>query len=104
MKLIKCIIQPHKIDEVLQGLQNIVTGMTVSEFRGFGHQKGQLLLYRRREYGVSLLPKAIIEIGTDVNKNDDVVRRESENARNGQIGDGRILVLPTEENYHVRTW
>src|SRR5882672_6909873 len=91
MKLIKCIIQPHKIDEVLQGLQNIVTGMTVSEVRGFGHQKGQLLLYRGREYDVSLLPKAMIEIVTDDNKVDDVVRLVIEKARTGQIGDGRIF-------------
>ncbi|HYR90814.1 MAG TPA: P-II family nitrogen regulator [Terriglobia bacterium] len=103
MKLIKCIIQPHKLDEVMKGLQNIVTGMTVSEVRGFGHQKGQLLLYRGREYDVSLLPKAMIEIVTDDNKVDDVVRLVIEKARTGQIGDGRIFVLSTEENYHVRT-
>ena|SRR6266850_1912329 len=103
MKLVKCIIQPHKLDDVIGGLQNIVAGMTVLEVRGFGHQKGQPLLYRGREYDVSLLPKAMIEIVTDDNKVDDIVKLVIEKARTGQIGDGRIFVVPLEENYHVRT-
>jgi nitrogen regulatory protein PII len=103
MKLVKCIIQPHKLDDVIGGLQNIVQGMTVLEVRGFGHQKGQPLLYRGREYEVSLLPKAMIEIVTEDNKVDDIVKLVIEKARTGQIGDGRIFVIPLEENYHVRT-
>lgn len=103
MKLIKCIIQPHKLDEVVAKLESIVAGMTVSEVRGHGHQKGHPLVYRGLEYDVALVPKAMIEIITDDNKVDDVVKLVIETAHTGQIGDGRIFVLPLEENYHVRT-
>jgi nitrogen regulatory protein P-II 1 len=103
MKLIKCIIQPNKLEEVTKKLQTIVGGMTVSEVRGYGNQKGQPLLYRGLEYQVNLLPKAMIEIVTEDNKVDDVVKAVIETARSGNIGDGRIFVLPLGENYHVRT-
>jgi nitrogen regulatory protein P-II 1 len=103
MKLIKCIIQPNKLDQVVNKLESIVAGMTVSEVRGYGRQKGQPLLYRGIEYEVNLVPKAMIEIVTDDNKVDDVVRLVIETARTGEIGDGRIFILPLEENYHVRT-
>ena len=103
MKLIKCIIQPHKLDEVVEKLQTIVTGMTVSEVRGYGHQKGHSILYRGLEYEVTLMPKAMIELVTEDNKVDDVVKVVIETARTGQIGDGRIFILPLAENYHVRT-
>ena len=103
MKLIKAIIQPNKLDQVVAKLENIVAGMTVTEVRGYGHQKGQPLLYRGLEYEVNLLPKAMIEVVTDDNKVDDVVKLVIETARTGQIGDGRIFILPLNENYHVRT-
>lgn len=103
MKLIKCIIQPNKLDKVIAKLQTTVAGMTVSEVRGHGHQKGQPLLYRGLEYEVNLLPKAMIEIVTDDNKVDDVVKLVIDTARTGEIGDGRIFILPLDENYHVRT-
>lgn len=103
MKLIKCIIQPHKLDEVVAKLQSIVAGMTVSEVRGYGHQRGHPVLYRGIEYEVALVPKAMIEIITEDNKVDDVVKVVTETARTGEIGDGRIFVLPLEETYHVRT-
>ena len=103
MKLIKIIIQPNKLDEVVGKLQTIVAGMTVSEVRGYGNQKGQPLLYRGLEYQVNLLPKAMIEIITEDNKVDDVVKLAIETAHTGQIGDGRIFVIPLAENYHVRT-
>jgi len=103
MKLIKCIIQPNKLEEVTKRLQTIVGGMTVSEVRGYGNQKGQPLLYRGLEYQVNLLPKAMIEIVTEDNKVADVVKAVIETARSGNIGDGRIFVLPLGENYHVRT-
>jgi nitrogen regulatory protein PII len=103
MKLIKCIIQPHKLDEVIAKLSKLVAGMTISEVRGHGHQKGHSILYRGLEYEVALLPKAMIDIVTDDNKVDDVVKLVIKTAQTGQIGDGRIFVLPLEENYHVRT-
>jgi len=103
MKLIKIIIQPSKLDPVVTKLQTLVAGMTVSEVRGYGHQRGQPLLYRGREYDVNLVPKAMIEVVTEDNKVDDVVKAVIETARTGQIGDGRIFVLPLGETYHVRT-
>jgi nitrogen regulatory protein PII len=103
MKLIKIIIQPAKLDPVVTRLQTLVAGMTVTEVRGYGHQRGQALLYRGREYDVNLVPKAMIEVVTEDNKVDDVVKAVIETARSGQIGDGRIFVLPLGDAYHVRT-
>jgi nitrogen regulatory protein PII len=103
MKLIKCIIQPNKLEQVTKKLETIVSGMTVLEVRGYGNQKGHPLLYRGLEYQVNLLPKAMIEVVTEDNKVDDVVKAVIETASSGQIGDGRIFVIPIGENYHVRT-
>jgi nitrogen regulatory protein P-II 1 len=103
MKLIKCIIQPHKLDEVVAKLQSIVGGMTVTEVRGYGRQKGHPVMYRGIEYEVALVPKGMIEIITEDNKVDDVVKLVIETARTGEIGDGRIFVLPLDEALHVRT-
>ena len=102
MKLIQCIIQPYKLDEVVDALQSVAAGMTVSEAKGHGHQKGHSMLYRGREYDVSLVPKMMIEIAADDNKVDDIVKVVIETAETGQIGDGRIFVIPIEECYHVR--
>jgi nitrogen regulatory protein PII len=103
MKLIKCIIRPEKQEQVVEELQKIVLGITVTEVRGFGAQKGHTLMYRGNEYEVTLLPKIMIDIVTEDNKVDDVVKAVIAAARTGQIGDGRIFVLPVEETYHVRT-
>jgi nitrogen regulatory protein P-II 1 len=103
VKLIQCIIQQHKLEEVVEALQKVAPGMTVSEAKGHGHQKGHSLVYRGLEYHVSLLPKMMVEIVADNNRVDDIVKVVIETARTGQIGDGRIFVLPIEENYHVRT-
>ena len=103
MKLVKCVIQPQKLDEVVRALANIVPGMTVSEVRGRGHQKGHSLVYRGLEYEVSLLPKIMIDIVIDDNRVDDIVKTVVESSRTGQIGDGRIFVIPVEENYHIRS-
>jgi nitrogen regulatory protein P-II 1 len=103
MKLIKCIIQPQKLTDVVEKLKSIVAGMTVSEVRGFGRQKGHSIAYRGVEYNESFLPKAMIDIVADDNRVDDVVKLVVETAKTGRIGDGRIFVLPVEENYHVRT-
>jgi nitrogen regulatory protein PII len=103
MKLVKCVIQPDKLEEVMRALTNLVPGLTVSEARGRGRQKGHAVVYRGREYQVTLIPKNVIEIVTEDNKVDDIIRAVVDSARSGNIGDGRIFVLPLEENYHVRT-
>jgi nitrogen regulatory protein PII len=103
MKLVQCIIQPYKLDEVITALQRVAPGMTISEAKGFGHQKSHPILYRGLEYNVGLLPKVLIEIVAEDNRIDDIVRVAIEAARTGNIGDGRIFVVSVEENYHVRT-
>ena len=103
MKLIKCIIQSHKLNEVVPALQNLAAGMTVLDVKGIGRQKGHPIVYRGVEYEHPLLPKVMIEIVADDNKVDDIVKLVIETARTGNIGDGRIFVLPLEENYHIRT-
>jgi nitrogen regulatory protein P-II 1 len=103
MKLIQCIIRQEKLNEVVDRLMNVASGMTVSEVRGHGRQRGHSTVYRGVEYQLTLLPKVMIEILIDDNKADDLVRILSETARTGEIGDGRIFVLPVDETYHVRT-
>ena len=103
MKLVKCIIRQEKLGEVVDKLSEIVAGMTVTEVRGHGRQGGHSAVYRGIEYNISLLPKVMIEIVTDDNKVDDVIRVVSAMAKTGEIGDGRIFVVPVDEAYHVRT-
>jgi len=103
MKLIKCIIQPHKLHDVVPALQDLVSGMTVSDVKGIGRQKGHPIMYRGVEYEQPLLPKVMIDIVADDNKVDDIVNLIIRTARTGNIGDGRIFVLPLDETYHVRT-
>ena len=101
--MIRCIIQPYKLDEVVGALESVAPGMTVSEARGHGHQKGHPIIYRGQEYEVALLPKMMIEIVADDNRVDDIVKMVIETAGTGEIGDGRIFISPVEENYHIRT-
>jgi nitrogen regulatory protein PII len=103
MKLIQCIIRQEKLTEVVDKLVTVTVGMTVSDVRGHGRQRGHPAVYRGVEYQLTLLPKAMIQIVTDDNKVDDVVKVLSEAARTGEIGDGRIFVLPLEHSYHIRT-
>jgi nitrogen regulatory protein P-II 1 len=104
MKLIKCIIRPNKVDDVRQALEKAsVSGMTVTEVRGHGRQKGHKAIYRGREYDVSLLPKTMIEMVVSDQLVDDVVRIVIETARTGDIGDGRIFVLPIVDGHNIRT-
>ena len=103
MKLIKCIIRQEKLADVLEKLSPIIPGLTVSEVRGHGRQGGHTAVYRGVEYTVSLLPKIMIEIVLDDNNVEDVARIVREVAQTGEIGDGRIFILPVEEVYHVRT-
>ena len=104
MKLIKAVIRPNKVDEVRQALEKAsLSGMTVTEVRGHGRQKGHKAVYRGREYDVSLIPKTMIEmvVGDDVV--DEVLRIVMQSARTGDIGDGRIFVLDIEEGHNIRT-
>jgi len=103
VKLIQCIIQPYKLDELVEALQNVAPGMTVSEAKGYGRQQGHVLVYRGVEYEVALLPKMMIEIVVDDNRVEDIVKVVIATAGSGEIGDGRIFVFPVIENYHIRT-
>ena len=104
MKLIIAIIKPFKLDEVKEALGAAgVEGMTVTEVKGFGRQKGHTEIYRGSEYTVDFLPKVKIEIAVG----DDVVRKAVEAivgaAKTGKIGDGKVFVLPLEEVVRIRT-
>ena len=104
MKLVKCIIRPNKVDEVRQALENAsLSGMTITEVRGHGRQKGHKAVYRGREYDVSLLPKTMIEMAVPNELVDEVIVVILKAARTGDIGDGRIWVLDVEEGYNIRT-
>jgi len=103
MKLIKCIIRQEKLSDVVTALASIVPGMTVSDVRGHGRQRGHKAVYRGVEYNLTLLPKIMVEIVIDDNKVDDVVTVLATTARTGEIGDGRIFIANVEESYHVRT-
>jgi nitrogen regulatory protein P-II 1 len=104
MKLIKAIVRPNKVDEVKAALEKLqVSGMTVTEVRGHGKQKGHTAIYRGLEYQVSLLPKMQIEIVVPDQSADDVIKTIIQAARTGEIGDGRVFVTPVNESYKIRT-
>jgi nitrogen regulatory protein PII len=104
MKLIKCIVRPNKVDEVKDALSKLsVSGMTVTEVRGHGKQKGHTAIYRGKEYNVSLLPKMEIEIVVPDRLVADCIKAAIEAARTGEIGDGRVFVMPVEQSYKIRT-
>ena len=103
MKLIQSIIRQERLSDVVDKLVTLTIGITVSDVRGHGRQRGQPLVYRGVEYQLTLLPKAMIQIVTDDSKVDEVVKVLAETARTGEIGDGRIFVLPLEQCYHIRT-
>ena len=104
MKMIKSIIRPNKVDEVKDALAKMnIAGMTVTEVRGHGKQKGHTAVYRGKEYNVSLLPKMEIEVVVPDSLADDVVKAIVQAARTGEIGDGRVFVMPVQESYRIRT-
>jgi nitrogen regulatory protein P-II 1 len=104
MKKIEAIIQPFKFDEVKEALtQTGVEGMTISEVKGFGRQKGHKEIYRGSEYTVDVLPKVKIEIVAPDDKTDSIVKIILETAKTGKIGDGKVFVLPVSEAYRIRT-
>ncbi|MBI3441203.1 MAG: P-II family nitrogen regulator [Proteobacteria bacterium] len=104
MKKIEAIIKPFKLDEVKEALHEVgVQGMTVTEVRGFGRQKGHTELYRGAEYVVDFLPKVKIEVVVEKGQVDDVVEAIQNAARTGRIGDGKIFISPVENVIRVRT-
>ncbi|RYX89490.1 MAG: P-II family nitrogen regulator [Bradyrhizobiaceae bacterium] len=104
MKLVVAIIKPFKLDEVRQALTAIgVHGMTVTEVKGYGRQKGHTEMYRGAEYIVNFLPKLRLEIAVDSGLADQTVEVISTSARTGQIGDGKIFVTPIDRALRIRT-
>ena len=104
MKLIKCIVRPNKVDEVKDALTRLsVSGMTVTEVRGHGKQKGHTAIYRGKEYNVSLLPKMEVEVVVDDEMVDDAVKAIIQAARTGEIGDGRVFIMPVDQGIRIRT-
>ena len=104
MKKVEAIIKPFKLDEVKEALHEIgVQGLTVTEVKGFGRQKGHTELYRGAEYVVDFLPKLKLEIVVADDMLDKVVSAIVESANTGRIGDGKIFVLPLEEAIRIRT-
>jgi nitrogen regulatory protein PII len=104
MKLIKSIIRPNKVDDVKDALGKLnISGMTVTEVRGHGKQKGHTAIYRGKEYNVSLLPKMEIEVVVPDGIVDEAIAAIIQAARTGEIGDGRVFVLPVHQSYRIRT-
>ena len=104
MKLVLAIIKPHKIDEVREALGALgVQGLTISEARGYGRQKGHTEIYRGAEYAVSFLPKLKIEVAVASDLVDRTIEAISAAARTGQIGDGKIFVSSLEQAVRIRT-
>jgi nitrogen regulatory protein PII len=104
MKYIIAIIQPHRLEAVREALAAIgVQGMTVTEVRGFGRQKGQTEIYRGAEYKMQYVPKVKVELAVGASVADAVVEAIGESARTGRIGDGKVFVLPLEGAMRVRT-
>ena len=104
MKKIEAIIKPFKLDEVKEALHDAgVSGITVSEVKGFGRQKGHTELYRGAEYVVDFLPKVKVEVVVEDDQVDRVVEAIEAAARTGRIGDGKIFVIPIEQAIRIRT-
>ena len=104
MKLVSAIIKPFKLDDVRDALSTVgVQGMTVTEARGFGRQKGHTELYRGAEYVVDFLPKIKVEVAVPAEKLDEVVAAVSKAASTGKIGDGKIFVFDLDQVVRVRT-
>ena len=104
MKKIEAIIKPFKLDDVREALTDIgITGMTVTEVKGFGRQKGHTEVYRGTEYAVDFLPKIKMELVLRDDQVDQAVDVIIETARSGKIGDGKIFIFPVEEAIRIRT-
>jgi nitrogen regulatory protein P-II 2 len=104
MKLVIAVIKPFKLEDVRDALTQIgVSGMTASEVKGYGRQKGHTEIYRGAEYAVNFLPKVKIEVAVPSDRADKVVEAITAAAKTGQIGDGKIFVVSIEEAVRIRT-
>jgi nitrogen regulatory protein P-II 2 len=104
MKFIVAIIQPHRLDAVREALNEVgISGLTVSEVRGYGRQRGHKEVYRGAEYAISYVPKLKLEIAVDNDKAGDVIAAIEKSARSGKIGDGKIFVFDLNEAMRIRT-
>ena len=104
MKLITAIIKPFKLDDVREALSEIgVSGMTVTEVKGFGRQKGHTELYRGAEYAVDFLPKVKVEVAIDDGMLDQCIEAISKSANTGKVGDGKVFVTGLDELVRIRT-
>ena len=104
MKLVTAIIKPFKLDDVRQALADVgVKGVTVTEVKGFGRQRGHTELYRGAEYVVDFLPKMKVEVAIDDDLLEQVIEVISNTARTGKIGDGKIFITPLEQVIRIRT-
>ncbi|RJP89367.1 MAG: P-II family nitrogen regulator [Desulfobacteraceae bacterium] len=104
MKKIIAVIKPFKLEEVKDALSKInITGMTVSEVKGFGRQKGHKEIYRGAEYMVDFIPKIELKVVVDDSRVEEVIKAIIEAANTGKIGDGKIFILPVEEVIRIRT-
>ena len=104
MTLLKAIVRPDKVEAVKDALERLsVLGMTVTEVRGHGKQKGHTAIYRGQEYAVTLLPKMQIEVVVADQLSDEVVAAIIKAARTGEIGDGRVFAMPVTRSYKIRT-
>ena len=104
MKKIEAIIKPFRLDDVKKGLSNLgIKGMTVSEVRGFGRQRGHKEVYRGAEYQVDFVAKIKIEIVLEASMVPDAMKVIQDQARTGEIGDGKIFVIPVEQAVRIRT-
>ncbi len=104
MRKIEAVIKPHKLEEVKNALNGIgIKGMTVTEVKGYGRQKGHKEIYRGAEYQVDFIPKIKIEIVIEKDQADRVIETIMKSARTGKIGDGKIFIIPVEEVIRIRT-
>ena len=104
MKIVMAVIKPFKLDDVRDALTAVgVHGLTVTEVKGYGRQKGHTEIYRGTEYAVNFLPKVKIEVAVDSGQVDKVVEAISGAAKTGQIGDGKIFVFPLDHAMRIRT-
>ena len=104
MKLLVAVIKPFKLDDVREALAEVgVQGITVTEVKGFGRQKGHTELYRGAEYVVDFLPKIKLEVAVADDQLDRVIEAIQQSARTGKIGDGKIFVMPLEQVVRIRT-
>lgn len=104
MKLILSIIRPHRLQDVKEALSKVgVAGLTVTDVRGAGRQKGQVERYRGSEYSIDLLPKCKIEVAVADDQCEEVIQAIRKSAYSGEIGDGKIFILPIEDAMRIRT-